>query len=156
MGCRFVRFTSSPEQHYRKLCRLACRTSCVNERTLVLWEVTGKQICLQHASVACSGQDVTRVQHKSFTIEALRTIIRLCADALSPAIIFGNFTINNIIVVCYPCARHRHGHLCKNNLCKEHYLCFPLVGDQQVVGSEVPMHHIMAVHEFHCCSGLAG
>ncbi len=34
------------------------------------------------------------------------------------------------------------------------YLGFPLVGDQQIVGGEVSMHHIVAVHELHCSRGL--
>ena len=38
----------------------------------------------------------------------------------------------------------------------EPHLCFPLVRDQQVVGGEVSVHHIVAVHELHSCSSLAG
>lgn len=35
-------------------------------------------------------------------------------------------------------------------------LGLPLVSDQQVVGGEVPVHHVVAVHELHSCRGLMG
>lgn len=34
------------------------------------------------------------------------------------------------------------------------YLGFPLVGDQQIVGGEVSVHHVVAVHELHGSCGL--
>ena len=42
------------------------------------------------------------------------------------------------------------------NVCWRHHLCFPLVSDQQVVGREVTVHHVVSVHELHSCSSLAG
>lgn len=42
----------------------------------------------------------------------------------------------------------------KQLLCQEHHLGFPLVRDQQVVGGEVSVHHIVAVHELHSSSSL--
>ena len=34
------------------------------------------------------------------------------------------------------------------------HLGFPLIGDQQIVGGEVPVHHVVAVHELHGSGGL--
>ena len=41
-------------------------------------------------------------------------------------------------------------------LCQKHYLGFPLVSDQEVVGREVSVHHIVAMHELHSGCSLAG
>ena len=34
------------------------------------------------------------------------------------------------------------------------HLGFPFVSDKEVVGGEVSVHHIVAVHELHSCSSL--
>ena len=54
----------------------------------------------------------------------------------------------------HACCEGKTGSHAELDVRQEHYLGFPLVSDQQVVGGEVAVHHIVAVHELHSGSSL--